>query len=259
MSLHSTMNPHGGVPVQRVMDGDPSEENLLEQILSTENMHNAWRRVRANKGAAGIDNIKVTDFPELYRSKWREIKRTLMEGTYTPSPVLRVEIPKPDGSKRPLGIPTVLDRLIQQSVAQILTTIFDPEFSEHSFGFRPGRSGHQAVRSLKGYIGKGYQVAIDMDLSKFFDKVNHDVLMTRVSRRVKDRRVLKLIGKYLRAGVVVNGRLQSTPEGVPQGGPLSPLLANIMLDDLDKELEIRGHRFARYADDCVPRAHSIYN
>jgi len=249
MSLYNIKNPYGGVPVQRVMDGDPSEENLLEQILSTENMRDAWRKVRANKGAAGMDNVTVADFPELHRPKWREIKRTLMEGMYMPAPVLRVEIPKPDGSKRPLGIPTVLDRLIQQAVAQILSTIFDPEFSEHSFGFRPGRSGHQAVRALKGYIGKGYRVAVDMDLSKFFDKVNHDVLMTRVARKVKDRRVLKLIGKYLRAGVVVNGRLQSTPEGVPQGGPLSPLLANIMLDDLDKELERRGHRFARYADD----------
>jgi len=243
------MNPGGGVLVQRVMEGIPSGNNLLEQIFSTENVHEAWRRVRANKGAAGIDNIKVTDFPDMYRPKWGEIKQSLMEGTYTPSPVLRVEIPKPDGSKRPLGIPTVLDRLIQQSIAQVLSRIFDPGFSTHSYGFRPGRSGHQAVRAMQRYIREGYNVAVDMDLSKFFDKVNHDILMVRVSRKVKDKRVLKLIGKYLRAGVVVNGRLQSTPEGVPQGGPLSPLLANIMLDDLDKELEKRNHRFARYADD----------
>ncbi|BCS96213.1 group II intron reverse transcriptase/maturase [Desulfoluna limicola] len=249
MSLQYIMNPNGGMLLQRVMEGIPSGDNLLEQILSTENVHHAWKRVRSNKGASGIDNIKVTDFPEVYRPKWEGIKKSLMEGTYMPSPVLRVEIPKPDGSKRPLGIPTVLDRLIQQSIAQVLSRIFDPGFSEHSYGFRPGRSGHQAVRAMKRNIRDGYYVAVDMDLSKFFDKVKHDTLMARVSRKIKDKRVLKLIGKYLRAGVVVDGRLQCTREGVPQGGPLSPLLANVMLDDLDKELEKRNHRFARYADD----------
>jgi RNA-directed DNA polymerase len=191
----------------------------------------------------------IDDFPEIFRPEWLKIKHALMEGSYIPSPVLRVEIPKPDGSIRPLGIPTVLDRLIQQSIAQVLTGIFDPGFSENSYGFRPGRSAHQAVRSVKNYIGQGYRIAVDTDLSKFFDAVDHDVLMSRVARKVKDKRVLKLIDKYLRAGVMVGGRLQTTPKGVPQGGPLSPLLANILLDDLDKDLEQRGHRFARYADD----------
>jgi len=251
MSLCCTMNLNGGVETQRVGIAEPSGENLLEQILSTCNMRDAWKRVKANKGAAGIDHVSVDDFAGLFRPKWREIKNALMDGTYQPSPVLRVEIPKPDGSKRPLGIPTVMDRLIQQSIAQILSTLFDPSFSENSFGFRPGRSGHQAIQTVKGYIREGYRTAVDMDLAKFFDTVNHDVLMARVSRKVKDKRVLRLIGKYLRAGVMVNGRLQDTPQGVPQGGPLSPLLANIMLDDLDKELEKRKHRFARYADDFM--------
>lgn len=251
MGLYNMTILDGGVYLQRAMDKTPSDENLLEQIFATENVREAWRRVKSNKGAAGIDRIKVTDFPELFRPRWGGIKHTLMEGSYKPSPVLRVEIPKPDGTKRPLGIPTVLDRLIQQSIAQVLSRKFDPGFSEYSYGFRPKRSGHQAVKAVKGYIGQGYRVAVDMDLAKFFDTVNHDVLMARVSRKIKDKRVLKLIGKYLRAGVVAEGRLLSTPKGVPQGGPLSPLLANIMLDDLDKELEKRGHRFARYADDFM--------
>lgn len=249
MSLNSIEKPTGGVARQRVMGSAPSDENLMEQIFAGPNVRDAWKRVKANKGAAGVDGIKIADFPEKFRPEWQKIKHALMEGSYTPSPVLRVEIPKSDGSKRPLGIPTVLDRLIQQSIAQILTGIFDPGFSENSYGFRPGRSAHQAVKSVKESIGKGYRIAVDTDLSKFFDTVDHDILMVRVARKVKDKRVLKLIGKYLRAGVMVDGRLQSTPKGVPQGGPLSPLLANILLDDLDKELERRGHRFARYADD----------
>lgn len=246
---YSTEKSNGGVDIRRGESKASPEENLLEQILSYENMKKAWKQVKSNKGAPGIDGITVDAFPEHTRDQWANIKTELLEGKYTPSAVRRVEIDKPDGGKRPLGIPNVLDRLIQQGIAQILSDIFDPFFSEHSYGFRPGRSAHQAVYQVREYIREGYKIAVDIDLSKFFDRVNHDILMERVARRIKDKRVLRLIGKYLRAGVVVNGRLQCTKEGVPQGGPLSPLLANIVLDDLDKELEKRGHKFARYADD----------
>jgi RNA-directed DNA polymerase len=234
-----------------------SNDQLLECILSPENVGRAWKQVRANKGAPGIDGVTVEDFPYTYRECWPEIRSTILEGSYIPSPVLRVEIPKPDGSSRPLGIPNVLDRLIQQAIAQTLGPIFDPCFSESSCGFRPGRSAHDGIRRVKTFIGQGYTVAVDMDLSKFFDTVNHDVLMSRVARRIQDKRVLHLIGKYLRAGVMVKGRLQATPMGVPQGGPLSPLLANILLDDLDKELERRGHHFVRYADDFIIMVKSL--
>ena len=215
----------------------------------------SWRL--PNKGAPGIDGVTVEDFPLTFREYWPEIRSAILEGTYVPSPVQRVEIPKSDGSFRPLGIPIVLDRVIQQAIAGIPGRIFDPCFSESSCGFRPGRSAHDGVRQVKEYIGQGYKIAVDMDLSKFFDTVNHDVLMHRVARRIEDKRVLKLIGKYLRAGVMVNGRTLPTPLGVPQGGPLSPLLANILLDDLDKELEKRGHRFVRYADDFIIMVKSL--
>jgi len=228
-------------------------ENLLMRILSKENMAEAWKRVKANQGAPGVDGISIEQFPEHTRPLWNQIRQSLLTGRYQPSPVRRVEIPKANGGTRPLGIPTVLDRLIQQAIAQILSPIFDPAFSESSFGFRPGRSAHHAVYKVREYIREGYRTAVDVDLSKFFDTVHHDVLMRRVAEKISDKRVLRLIGKYLRAGVMVQGRLQETPLGVPQGGPLSPLLANIILDDLDKELEKRGHRFARYADDCAPR------
>jgi len=211
----------------------------------------AWKRVKANKGAPGVDGVTIREFPATIRDTWDNIRKSLMEGYYEPSPVLRVEIPKPSGGTRPLGIPAVQDRLIQQAVAQILTPYFDPYFLEFSYGFRPGRSAHDAVKKVREYICQGYKIAVDMDLSKFFDRVNHDVLMHRVVKRIRDKRVLRLIGKYLRAGVKVNGRLQSTRKGVPQGGPLSPLLANILLNNLDKELEKRGHKFVRYADDFI--------
>lgn len=244
-------NPSGGAKGRRVADKPDPDENLLEQIISRPNMLKAWQRVKANKGAPGIDEMTVDDFMAFAREHWEKTRSSLLAGIYQPLPVKRVEIPKPTGGTRPLGIPTVLDRLIQQAIAQVLLPIFDPHFSESSFGFRPGRSAHGAVKQVRDHIRKGYRVAVDADLSKFFDTVDHDVLMERVARRVRDKRVLRLIGKYLRAGVVVNARLESTRKGVPQGGPLSPLLANILLDDLDKELERRGHRFTRYADDFV--------
>ena len=219
-------------------------------------MLSAWKQVRANKGASGIDGISIEKFPVYARENWEGIKQSLLEGEYQPSPVKRVEIPKDSGGTRKLGIPTVMDRVIQQAITQVLTPVFDPHFSESSFGFRPGRSAHQAVRKVLKDIREGYRYAVDIDLEKFFDTVDHDVLMSRVSRRVKDKGLLRLIGRYLRCGVVVNGRLNQTTKGVPQGGPLSPMLSNILLDDLDKELEKRGHRFARYADDLIILAKS---
>lgn len=214
-------------------------------------MQRAWQQVKANKGTAGIDDMSITDYPEYARANWTGIKASLLNGAYTPAPVKRVEIPKDSGGTRPLGIPTVSDRVIQQAIAQVLVPVFDPHFSESSYGFRPGRSAHQAVKKVVALINRGYRYAVDIDLAKFFDTVDHDILMNRVSRKVRDKGILSLIGKYLRAGVVVNGRLNQTSKGVPQGGPLSPLLSNILLDDLDKELEKRGHQFARYADDLI--------
>ena len=251
MSSHDMKNPNGEVNMGHVMESPDPNDHLLERILSRENMLKAWKRVKANKGAPGIDGKSIEEFPKFARNHWDNIRESLLAGTYQPLPVRRVEIPKATGGTRPLGIPTVLDRLIQQAIYQVMMPIFDPNFSDHSYGFRPGRSAHNAVYQIREYIQEGYRVAVDMDLSKFFDTVNHDVLMHRVARKVRDKRVLRLIGKYLRAGVMVNGRLQATRRGVPQGGPLSPLLANILLDDLDKELERRGHRFVRYADDFI--------
>lgn len=257
MSSSAAKNPSGGAAGRRVIDKPNPNEDLLERILSRPNMLKAWEQVKANKGAPGIDNMSIDCFMAFAREHWDTIRASLLAGTYQPMPVKRVEIPKATGGTRPLGIPTVLDRLIQQAIAQVLYPIFDPLFSESSFGFRSGRSAHNAVYQVRDFIRKGYRMAVDADLSKFFDTVDHDVLMNRVARRVRDKRVLHLIGTYLRAGVVIEGRRQDTRKGVPQGGPLSPLLANILLDDLDKELEKRGHRFARYADDFVVLVKSL--
>ncbi len=223
----------------------------MEQVLSSDNMLKAWKQVKANKGASGVDGMSISEYPEFAQNHRVSIRKELMEGSYKPSPVKRVEIPKPDGGKRPLGIPTVIDRVIQQAIAQVLTPVFDPLFSALSYGFRPNRSAHDAVKKVREYIKQGYKYAVDIDLSKFFDMVNHDLLMQRLSRRIKDKTLLRLINRYLKAGVEVDGQMEPTLKGVPQGGPLSPLLSNIVLDELDKELEKRGHRFARYADDFI--------
>ena len=223
---------------------------LLNQILSRENMLLALKRVEQNKGSHGVDMMPVQNLRLHIVENWLSIKEAILKGTYEPMPVRRVEIPKPDGGVRLLGIPTVTDRLIQQAIAQILSKIYDPMFSEHSYGFRPNRSAHDAVRKAKGYIKEGYRWVVDMDLEKFFDRVNHDRLMGTLAKTIKEKPLLKLIRKYLQAGVMINGVISSTEEGTPQGGPLSPLLSNIVLDELDKELESRGHKFVRYADDC---------
>lgn len=230
---------------------DNVSENLMEQIVDRENMEIAWAKVRANRGAPGPDGITLAEFPEHFRASWPEIEQQLLNGTYRPGPARRKSIPKGDGSERHLGIPNVIDRLIQQAILLVLTPIFDPDFSESSFGFRPGRSAQEAVMQVQAHIRAGYRHCVDMDLSKFFDRVQHDVLMSRVARKVRDQRLLRLIGRYLRAGVIVDTDLQPSPEGTMQGGPLSPLLANILLDDFDKELESRGLRFVRYADDFL--------
>jgi RNA-directed DNA polymerase len=223
---------------------------LLERILERENMFRALRRVRKNKGGPGIDGMTVEQLPGYLKRHWPRIKTELFAGTYKPQPVKRVEIPKPGGGVRRLGVPTVTDRLIQQAIMQVLQAEIDPSFSHYSFGFRPNRSAHQAVALAQEYLNDGYSWTVDLDLEKFFDRVNHDVLMHRVKMRVDDKRVLRLINRFLKSGVSVDGTVERTREGTPQGGPLSPLLANILLDDLDKELERRGHRFVRYADDC---------
>ncbi|HSH68579.1 MAG TPA: group II intron reverse transcriptase/maturase, partial [Deferrisomatales bacterium] len=222
---------------------------LMEEVLRRENVLRAYHRVVQNGGAPGVDGMSVGDLMAYCREHWARIREELLRGTYVPQPVLRVEIPKPDGGRRGLGIPTVLDRMIQQALLQVLQPLFDPHFSDASFGFRPGRSTHGAIQRAREHIRAGYRWVVDMDLEKFFDLVNHDVLMARVARRVKDKRVLRLIRRYLMAGVMEDGVMSPRAEGTPQGGPLSPLLSNVLLDEWDKELERRGHRFVRYADD----------
>lgn len=222
---------------------------LMEEVCERENCKRALARVKANKGSAGMDGMTVQQLPEFLKQHWPAIREQLLSGTYEPQPVKRVEIPKPDGGKRKLGIPTVLDRFIQQAVMQVLQDRWDGTFSDHSYGFRPGRSAHQAVEQAQQYIAEGRRWVVDLDLEKFFDRVNHDKLMARIAKRVSDKRLMKLIRAFLRAGVMEGGLVSPVDEGTPQGGPLSPLLSNIVLDELDRELEQRGLRFARYADD----------
>ena len=229
---------------------DEFEYGSLERILSRENLLLAMKRVISNKGSHGVDGMTVYELKQFLQMNWIRIREDIFNNEYKPMPVRRVEIPKPSGGTRLLGIPTVLDRFIQQAIAQELNLIYDENFSENSFGFRPRRDAKDAIKKAESYINKGYRWVVDIDLEKFFDKVNHDILMYKLSKDIKDKRVLKLIRKYLQSGIMINGIVVSNEEGTPQGGPLSPLLSNIMLDELDKELEKRGHRFCRYADDC---------
>ena len=224
-------------------------EPLMEEVCERENCKQALKRVKANKGSAGVDGMTVHELPEFLKQHWPAIREQLLSGTYKPQPVKRVEIPKPDGGVRKLGIPTVLDRFIQQAVMQVLQERWDRTFSDHSYGFRPGRSAHQAVEAAQQYIAAGYRWVVDLDLEKFFDRVSHDKLMARIETGVSDKRLLKLIRAFLKAGVMEGGLVSPVDEGTPQGGPLSPLLSNLVLDEFDRELERRGHRFARYADD----------
>jgi len=229
----------------------PQTMQMIEAVVERENMMAALRRVEANKGSAGVDEMTVESLRPYLQEHWPRIKEQLLAGRYIPSPIRRVDIPKPDGKgMRQLGIPTVVDRLIQQALHQVMQVVFDCAFSESSYGFRPGRSARQAVLAARAFVASGRRWVVDMDLEKFFDRVNHDVLMSRIARKVKDKRVLGLVRRYLQAGVMVGGVVSQRTEGTPQGGPLSPLLSNILLDELDKELESRGHSFCRYADDC---------
>lgn len=230
-------------------DGKLYTNKLLEEMLDSENLRLAFKRVKSNKGSHGVDGMKVDELPQYLKRNIVTLKKSLLEGTYRPQPVRRVEIPKPDGGIRLLGIPTVVDRMVQQAVAQVLTPIFEKTFSDNSYGFRPGRDAKQAIVKAKEYMDEGYKWVVDIDLAKYFDTVNHDKLIALVAREIKDKRVLKLIRLFLQSGVLINGVVIETEEGCPQGGPLSPLLSNIMLTELDRELERRGHKFCRYADD----------
>lgn len=235
---------------KQVHESPAETERMMEEICEQENCREALRRVKANKGSPGVDAMSVDDLPGYLVQHWSEIRTQLLSGTYRPQPVRRVEIPKPDGGMRKLGVPTVLDRLIQQAVLQVLQRRWDASFSDHSYGFRPGRSAHQAVARAQQYIVDGYEWVVDLDLEQFFDRVNHDRLMARIAERISDKRLLKLIRAFLTAGVMEDGLVSEVDEGTPQGGPLSPLLSNLVLDELDRELERRGHCFVRYADDC---------
>ena len=252
MTAAKAMKPKGGADVCLAAVPSALDVTLMQQALTRANLRRAWEQVKANHGAPGVDGMTVEPFPDFVRSpQWAPVKEALLKGTYQPQPVRRVYIPKDGGGRRPLGIPTVLDRVIQQALAQVMEPLFDPDFSAFSYGFRKRRGAHDAVRQARAYRKQGYTVAVDMDLAKFFDSVNFDVLMIRVARKVHDPLVRRLVWRYLRAGVVETGRWSPSEQGVPQGGPLSPLLANIVLHDLDMELTRRGHRFVRYADDFL--------
>jgi len=244
----------GRGPVRQVMvtsgTAEPAVGVTMEEVVERQNLQRALKRVCANQGSPGVDGMTVDQLKDHLRVHWPEMRPQLLDGQYTPQPVKQVLIPKPDGGSRTLGIPTVVDRFIQQALLQALTPMYDPGFSDHSFGFRPGRNAHQAVRQAKAYIAQGYEWVVDIDLEKCFDRINHDILMGRLARRISDKRIWRMIRRYLQAGVMVNGVVQERYEGTPQGGPLSPLLSNILLDELDQELERRGHEFCRYADDC---------
>lgn len=234
-----------------ISENDSLTSSLMEQICSPANMNQAYKRVKANKGSAGIDGMHVSEMRAFIATHKEKLIRSLLNGTYQPQAVRLVEIPKPDGNKRQLGIPTVIDRLVQQAILQTLQPIYEAEFSDSSYGFRPKRSAHQAVKRAQDYVRSGHDIVVDIDLEKFFDRVNHDILMSRLARRIKDKRLLKIIRRFLEAGIMQKGGVCiERIEGTPQGGPLSPLLSNILLDELDKELEKRGHKFCRYADDC---------
>ena len=248
-------NPIGTVQSASNLSGEQGTLELwgdlnMEEVLTRENMSRAFKRVKENKGAAGVDGMTVEELEPYLKEEWSRIRKELLEGRYKPMAVLRVKIPKPDGGERPLGIPTVVDRLIQQAVHQAISPIFEKDFSESSYGYRPGRNAQQAVEAARQYVERGRRWVVDIDLEKFFDTINHDILMDRVERKVKDGRITKLIRRYLQAGIMENGLITASIEGTPQGGPLSPLLSNILLDDLDKESERRGSSFCRYADDC---------
>jgi len=251
MSFGNLQTPTGELNARRVMN--PSAINLasVEYIALNASIAEAWKKVKSNKGKPGVDKISIEQFPQWVRPKWKLIKKQVETGNYQPTPVLRVEIPKEPSGKRLLGIPCVLDRVLMQSIAKVLSDMFNPTFSLNSYGYMPGRSVRQAAYQAQGYYQQGYTYQIDLDLERFFDTVNHDVLMGRIGRKVKDKALMKLLGQFLRAGVVVDGRLQSTLQGIPQGSPVSPILSNILLDELDSELEARGHKFVRYADDVA--------
>lgn len=248
-------NRRRAVPVRQVLATTGAgpragQDELMERVVERANMLQAWSRVKSNQGCAGPDGERIAELAERLRTDWPKIRQPLLEGRYQPQPVLRVEIPKPNGGTRQLGIATVLDRLIQQALLQVLGPLYEPTFSDSSFGFRPGRSAPQAIQQAQRYIDSGQRWVVDLDLERFFDRVNHDILMSQLARRIEDKRVLGLIRRYLQAGVLCDGVVSARTEGTPQGGPLSPLLSNVLLDELDKALEARGHCFVRYADDC---------